>query len=268
MASASPSPPCFPHRPAVIGMIHVGALPGTPRSQWSVAQLIDHAIAEALLYRKAGIHGVMLENMHDRPYLKGCVGPETVALMTRIASAVRNELTCPCGIQILAAASEAALAVALAADLQFVRVEGFVFAHVADEGWIDGCAGKLLRERKRLGADHIALWADLKKKHSAHAVTADISLVETAQAAGYNLADAVIITGSHTGEPADTDDLLAVKRDAPDLPVYIGSGITAANAALYAAADGFIVGSSLKKDGHWENPLDRARIDALLGVIR
>ena len=25
------------------------------------------------------------------------------------------------------------------------RVEGFVFSHVADEGWIDSCAGELLR---------------------------------------------------------------------------------------------------------------------------
>jgi membrane complex biogenesis BtpA family protein len=242
---ASPLPSSFVHRPAVIGMVHVGALPGTPGSKLSVAELTDRAVAEALIYRDAGVDGVMLENMHDRPYLNGVVGPEITAIMTRIATTVRAEITCPCGIQILAAANGAALAVAIAADLQFVRVEGFVFAHIADEGWIDGCAGKLLRERKRLGAEHIEIWADIKKKHSAHAITADVSLAETAQTAAYNLADAVIVTGSHTGQPADTDDLLAVKRNNPKLPIYIGSGITAENAHQYASADGFIVGSSL-----------------------
>lgn len=53
----------------------------------------------------------------------------------------------------------------LASGGQFIRAEGFVFAHVSDEGWMDGCAGGLLRYRRALGADNILILTDVKKKH-------------------------------------------------------------------------------------------------------
>jgi len=107
----------------------------------------------------------MIENMHDIPYLNTHVGPEITAAMTVIGYEVRKISELPCGIQILAAANTEALAVALAAGLQFVRVEGFVFAHVADEGLMNSCAGELLRYRKQIGAEHILVFTDIKKKH-------------------------------------------------------------------------------------------------------
>ena len=136
--------------------------------------------------------------MHDVPYLKREVGPEVVASMTAVCRAINEATNLPCGVQVLAGANEAALAVALAAGMDFVRAEGFVFGHVADEGWMDACAGPLLRYRKQIGAEHIAVWADLKKKHAAHAMTADVSLAETVKAAEFFGADAVIVTGEAT----------------------------------------------------------------------
>ena len=47
----------------------------------------------------------------------------------------------------------------------FIRAEGFVYSHVADEGWIDSSAGELLRYRTRVGADTISILTDIKKKH-------------------------------------------------------------------------------------------------------
>ena len=267
LMTASP----FANQPAMIGMIHVGALPGTPHAEKSLKELVSDAVREAVIYRDAQVDGVILENMHDRPYLKGHdVGPEVVATMTRIAAEVRSILTCPCGIQVLAGANEAAIAVALAANFDFVRVEGFVYGHIADEGWIDACAGDLLRYRRRIGseAEAIAIWADIKKKHSAHAVTSDVSLADTAQAATYNLCDALIISGSHTAAATDPNDLRAVRTITPETPVYIGSGITLENVSDYRDASGFIVGSAVKENGHWENPLCQDRVEAIVKAVR
>ncbi|CAM9345340.1 unnamed protein product, partial [Lampetra planeri] len=123
--------------------------------------------------------------MGDVPYLAGCPGPEVTAAMAALCCSVRRTLPHrPVGVQILAGANQQALAVALAAGLDFVRVEGFVFAHEADEGLCQAGAGRLLRERRRLEADRILLFADVKKKHSAHAITADVGVVDTALAAG------------------------------------------------------------------------------------
>lgn len=247
---------------ALIGMIHVGALPGTPRASEPVAAIIERACAEARVYRDAGFTALAIENMHDRPYLKSAVGPEIVAAMTAVGRAVRGAVELPLGVQVLAGANREALAVALACDASFVRVEGFVFAHVADEGWIDASAGELLRYRRAIGAEHVAVFADLKKKHSAHAVTADVSLAETAKAAEFFLADGVIVTGASTGEPASPADLAAV-RSAASCPVLIGSGLTPANLAQYAEAHGFLVGSSVKQGGLWSNALDPAACEAV-----
>src|SRR5689334_19030569 len=115
----------------IIGVIHAGALPGTPANHQSVAELVKSAANEATLYRDGGVDGIIIENMHDVPYLRGAVGPEIVAAMTIIGQVVKSESRLPVGIQILAGANIEAIAVAHAANLDFVRVEGYVFAHVA-----------------------------------------------------------------------------------------------------------------------------------------
>jgi len=139
--------------------------------------------------------------------------------------------------------------------------------HVADEGYMDSCAGTLLRHRKAIGAEPIAIFTDIKKKHSAHAITADVDIVQTAHAAEYFLSDGLILTGAATGEAASTDELRAVYA-ATKLPVLVGSGITADNLKTYLPiADAFIVGSHFKQDGQWANALDPARICRLLDVL-
>lgn len=251
----------------VIGMIHVGALPGTPAQQQSISELVALAVREAQLYRDAGIDGIGIENMHDVPYLRGSVGPEIVAAMTVIGQAVKETARLPVGIQILAGANLEAMAVAHAAGLDFIRAEGYAFAHVADEGLIESSAAKLLRYRKLIGAERIQVWADVKKKHSSHAITADISLGETAEAVEFMRADVVIVTGSVTGQApkkADVDEVKAHCR----LPVLLGSGIDAENIAeFYSAADGFIIGSYFKANGDWKNSVDPMRVGKLMEAV-
>ncbi|HSC28000.1 MAG TPA: BtpA/SgcQ family protein [Vicinamibacterales bacterium] len=257
---------CFGAPRALIGMLHVGALPGTPSASHSVETLIRLALTEASVYRDAGFTALAIENMHDRPYLKGRVGPEITAAMTAIARDVKRETGLPLGIQVLAAANREALAIAHASGADFVRVEGFVYAHVADEGVIESCAGELLRYRHAIGADGVLIFADIKKKHGAHAITADVSIVETAKAAEFFLADGVIVSGAATGEPASPDEVHDVVR-ASRGPVLVGSGITPANLPRYSTAHGFIVGSSVKQGGVWCNPMDRDAVRALAGAF-
>ncbi|MEO1450883.1 MAG: BtpA/SgcQ family protein [Bacteroidota bacterium] len=252
----------------VIGMIHVRALPGTPAYGGSVAEIIDHAVAEARMYREAGIDALALENMHDVPYLKRTVGPEISSLMAVVGAAVKAEAGLPCGLQILAGANKAALGAALAGGLDFIRAEGYVFGHLGDEGLFDSDAGELLRYRRQIGADHIQIFTDVKKKHSAHALTADVDLSETAKAAEYFRSDGIIITGGSTGYPADLTALHALQGEV-NIPLLVGSGMTADNVMEYLPlADGFIVGSWFKQGGHWASPLDAERIQTFMDRVQ
>lgn len=253
---------CFGAPRALVGMLHLGALPGTPSASQSIETLIETTLAEARTYRDAGFTALGIENMHDRPYLNGGVGPEITAAMTALAREVKRETGLVLGIQVLAAANREAIAIAHASGADFVRVEGFVYAHVADEGVIESCAGELLRYRRAIGAERVLVFADIKKKHSAHAITSDVSIVETAKAAEFFLADAVIVSGAATGRPASPEEVRDVVA-AVRVPVLVGSGITPANLAQFSTAHGFIVGSSAKQGGVWHHPLDRDAVRAL-----
>jgi membrane complex biogenesis BtpA family protein len=329
-------PALFEQPKAVIGMLHVGALPGTPRNAEPLAAIIARAREEAGVYTRAGVDGLMIENMHDVPYLKGEVGPEITAGMTAVGLAVREECASgarrdsrtsvegihapaegtgsklpaggekgfshqhqgqgarkdsrtsvngsklppapkpgrktttaplPLGVQILAAANREALAVALAVGAAFVRVENFAYAHVADEGLMPVAqAGPLLRYRRQIGADHVKILADVKKKHSSHALTADVSLAEAARTTEFFGADAIVVTGAATGQPASPEDVTTVKN-AVTIPVCIGSGVTAENLPVFwPHADIFIVGSYFKRDGVWSKAVDESRVAKFMAV--
>lgn len=236
------------------GMVHVGALPGTPHYQNNFEEVVTLAVKEALLLEKAGFRHVLFENMHDVPYVKGKVGPEIVSAMAVIGHEIKEKTRLSLGLQILAGANEAALAVAQAIEADWIRVEGFVFSHVADEGVFEACAGPLLRLRKELGAEKVKIMADIKKKHSSHAITQDVSMGETAKAAEFFGADAVIVTGTSTGEMASVSEVEEAKKSVR-IPVLVGSGITSDNLKSYQEADGFIVGSFLKEKGEWRKPI-------------
>lgn len=252
----------------IIGMVHLDALPGTPNNSLSIQMIVKKAIDEATSLVQAGVDAIMIENMHDVPYLKTNVGPEIVACMTVVAIELRKIVRIPIGIQILAAANHEALAVALAAQLDFIRVEGFVFAHVADEGYLESCAGKLLRYRKMIDATHIRIFTDVQKKHSSHSITSDLSIKDHIETADYFLSDGIIITGSSTGKEALVEHVKTAWNNTK-LPVLIGSGITLENIHMYwDFADGFIVGSWFKYDGNWKNPISTDRVKMFMEKIQ
>lgn len=254
---------------ALIGMVHVPALPGAPRHSLPVSKIVRQAEDEARLLVDIGFDAIIIENTHDAPYLRREVGPEITAAMSMIGCAVRGAVEdAPLGVQILAGANRAALAVAHAVGAQFIRAEGFVFASIADEGLLDEAdAGPLLRYRKAIGADEIRILADVRKKHSAHAITADIDVAENAKAAQFCGADGVIITGIATGQAIRLDDL-GTARVATNLPLLVGSGVTPDSVAdLFAYADALIVGSWYKREGVWYNPPDKKRAAELVKAV-
>ena len=135
---------------ALIGMVHLRPLPGSAGWNGDVDALVQAALTDATALVAGGCDALIVENMGDTPYLKGHVFPETVAAMT-VATRDVVGLGVPTGVQVLAGANREALGVALASGAHFIRVEGFAYAHVADEGWIDACAAELVRARSMLG---------------------------------------------------------------------------------------------------------------------
>lgn len=256
---------------ALIGMVHAQALPGTPGAKFSIRDICDRAVREAVMLARAGFDGVIVENMHDRPYVHGIKPPEIVAAMTVVCEAARLaardvNAKCVVGVQVLSGGNREAIAIAHATGCDFIRCENFVFSHVADEGLLAVAeAGPLLRYRRSIGAEHVRVLCDIKKKHASHALTSDVSIAEAAEAAEFFGADGVIVTGAATGKPAALADIQRV-RSATKLPLLVGSGVQPeqVRALFDAGADSLIVGSSIKVGGDWTGELDPKRCEAIV----
>ena len=246
-------------------MVHLLPLPGSPRWAGDVQAVLDAVRRDAAALAEGGCDAIIVENMGDVPYLKSQVEPETVALMARATALAIEVSGLPTGVQVLAGANRQALGVAVASGASFIRAEAFAYGHVADEGWLDASAGPLLRARANLRAD-VAIWADVQKKHAAHAITGDLNIEDLARGAGFCGADVLIVTGAETGDATPLGSVLSAQ--AADLPVAVGSGVTPRCAAsLASAADALIVGSWLKVDGDWRNRVDVDRVRALRAAI-
>jgi len=253
----------------VLAMVHVGPSPGAPGYR-SVECTVERAVTEAALYAELGVDGLLIENMYDFPCVhERHMGPEVAAFMTRVAVCVKRQVgQLPVGLQVLFQGNRTALAVALAAQCDFIRAEGWTFAHVSDKGVAEACAGEVLRYRRMIGADEIPVFADVKKKHASHAWTADVGIAEAASLMELHGADGVVVTGHATGVEPDLDDLQAA-REATQLPLLVGSGVSPETLdALIPYADGFIVGSAFKEGGAWNAPVCETRVRALLGAVR
>jgi uncharacterized protein len=245
-------------------MIAVLPLPGSPLYDGDDQRVIDQALSDLEYYKKAGVDSILLENDHDLPYIQSPLDEKGIALMTEIAREVRNRFDGAVGIQMLEAANITSLEIAAEADLDYIRVEAFVFAHVGGSGVINGSAGQILRRRKELKAEHIKVFADVKKKHGSHSLTIDLDIKDEIMQAEFFLADGVIVTSQFTGINPDKGDLLKAKR-VTKLPVLIGSGMTPDNIQDYLLlADGFIVGSYFRKDGKFLEKLEPERLNKFM----
>ncbi len=173
----------FGRRKAVIGVIHALPLPGSSRYDGgSIETVYDHAVAEARRYRENGVDGLIVENHGDIPFAKPDeIGPETAAAMAVMTDRVRVAVGGPIGINVLANAPITALACAKASGADFIRVNQWANAYVANEGFMEGRAGTATRYRSWIGARDVRVFADVHVKHGAHAIVADRPLEEMAR---------------------------------------------------------------------------------------
>jgi membrane complex biogenesis BtpA family protein len=132
---------------------------------------------------------------------------------------------------------------------------------------IEGEAARLFAYRSRLGSK-VEVLADFLVKHATPLAPFDVAaaakdLAERSGAAG------LVLSGSRTGEPVDVALLDTVRAAVGRFPIWIGSGLSTANAALlWPRCDGAIVGTSIKRGGRVDNPVDPARVRALRKLCR
>ena len=254
-------------RKLFLGVVHLLPMPGSPRWQGDFDALLARAREEARTLEEGGVDGLIVENFNDAPYAKGRVEAHTVAAMTLAISNVVKAVQVPVGINVLRNDIKSALAMAMVTGAGFVRANTHYGVMVSDEGIIEGEAYETTRYRKHQ-CPHVKILADVLVKHATPLGDQDIALVAE-DTVNRGLADAVIVSGPLTGLAADVAEVKCVKAVVPETPVLVGSGVNTGNAHTFLqAADGAIVGTSLKVDGKVGNAVELERVRELAGVFR
>ena len=231
-------------------------------------EVVDTAVADASKLAESGFPALMIENFGDMPFFADTVPSETVSAMTVAVTAVEGRVGLPIGVNVLRNDVLSALGIAAATGAMFVRVNVLTGIMYTDQGPIVGKAAKVLRKRKDL-APKVEIWADVMVKHAAPPAGIDARQA-AADTVERGLADAIIVSGSGTGNEPDLDQIRDVREATPKrIPVVMGSGASAENLSRFLdVADCIIVGSAVKVDGKAHNRVDSLRAARFIEVAR
>jgi membrane complex biogenesis BtpA family protein len=250
----------------LIACIHLMPLPGAPRYAGTMREVYDTALAEAEIFAQYPIDGLIVENFRDAPFYPHALPAETIAALAAVTREVVRVAQVPVGVNALRNDAQAAMAIATAAEADFIRVNVHMGTVVSDQGIIEGVSHATLRLRAALRS-RVLIFADAGVKHAAPFVDRGLA-TETRDLTERGLADAIIVSGDYTGAPTSPEDIAIVRQHTP-LPILIGSGATPDNLPrVYAQVDGLIVGSYFKREGKAENLVEEVRVKQFADTLR
>ncbi len=257
----------FPLAKPVIAMLHLTALPGDPGfdSAAGTRAIVDRAARELDDLQEGGVDGVLISNEFSLPYLTK-TEPITAISMARIIGELMPKLSVPYGVNVLWD-GRASIDLAVATGASFVR-EIFTGVYASDFGLWNTNIGEVARHRARIGGAGVKLLFNIVPESAVYLAERDLASI-TASTVFATAPDALCVSGLTAGAPTDLQSLGIVKAAAGAVPVFVNTGVRAHNVAdQLAVADGAIVGTYFKKDGVFENAVDRARVTELIAAAR
>src|SRR4026207_741361 len=100
-------------------MIAVLPLPGSPLYDGNDQKVIDQALADLDIYKKAGVDSIIFENDHDLPYIQPPLDGKAITLRRAICKEARKRFNGPIGVKMLEAANIESLEIAAEAGLDY-----------------------------------------------------------------------------------------------------------------------------------------------------
>lgn len=251
----------------IIAMGHLKALPGDPGydAEAGMKAVIEHARKDLLALQEGGVDAVMFSNEASLPYLTE-VEKVTVAAMGRVIGELMSEIRIPIGVNVLWDPF-ASLDLAMATGAAFVR-EIFTGVYASDFGlWNTNC-GKVVRHQHAIGAKDVKLLFNILPEAAAYLAPRELG--DIARSTVFNAQpDALCVSGLTAGVGTPLEALRLVKQAVPETPVFANTGVRLETVEeQLAVADGAVVGTTFKQDGFIWNPVDYARVRALMDKVK
>ncbi|MBY0361453.1 MAG: BtpA/SgcQ family protein [Phreatobacter sp.] len=258
---------CFgDKKKVVIAMAHIGALPGTPNydADGGMAKLVDGVLADVEKLQAGGVDAIMFGNENDRPYVFKAP-PEGIAAMTAVVEAVKPHLAVPFGVNYLWDPT-ASVSIGAVTGASFVR-EIFTGLFASDMGlWQPDCAAAA-RLRRTLGRQDMKMLFNINAEF-AHSLDQRPIELRARSAVFSSMADAILVSGPLTGQPAEASQLRSVCETVQDVPVFANTGVNIDNVGdILALASGVVIGTHFKVDGNTWNPVEGARVKRFMDRV-
>ncbi len=253
----------FKTKKPVIGMVHLGPLPGdwNYNSQEDYSETIEKALCDAKTLEECGVHGFIIETAGSSPfYIGDQVDAMSVACTAHIATIISQNISIPFGINVCTNAVKQSIAICKATGAKFVRSTGWANGYFATNGFVKPVYSDALRYKKTFDAEGVLILADVKVKNGSHFIFSDKTTKEMVGDVFSTNADAAIVTGASTGIEPNIEELKEL-RDSSKGPIIMGSGATTNNLEVFADyVDGFIVGTHFKEGNNMKNPVSAVKV--------
>lgn len=251
----------------IIAMCHFRALPGDPYydPKTGMEAVVEQARKEFLALQEGGVDAVMFSNEFSLPYLRK-VRPATTAAMARIIGELKSDIKIPFGVNVLWD-PYASLDLAAATGASFIR-EIMSGVYASDYGLWDTDSGEIARHRRELDQQNCRMLFNIVPEAAKY--LADRDVAEIARTTVFNnRPDVICVSGQMAGAATDSTVLARVKNAIPTTPVFANTGCRKDTVAdILKIADGAVVGTTFKKDGLFDNFVERDRVEAFMEVVR
>ena len=249
----------------LIGMVHLLPLPGSPFYNGDLDMIENRALQDAKNIEKAGFDAIIIENYGDQPFLINEIPLESLVAMAKIVSRITEKIKLKVGINIEFNAWKEELIMAKIMEADFIRLEVFNEFRLHESGLVFPSIAEFLRARKILNAESVKIFVDINVKNTFPIIKFDENKVLNTID---KYADAIIYTGSKTGEPPKINDIKKLKEKILK-PLYIGSGVNENNiTGFLQIADGVIVGTAIKEENKTENPVSLEKAQKLVKLVK
>jgi len=251
----------------IIAMCHLRAMPGDPAysHEKGIPWIIENAVNNLKALQDGGVDGVMFSNEFSIPYVTQ-VDTVIVATMARLIGEIRDNISIPYGVNVLWD-PRASVDLAVATGAQFVR-EIFTGVYASDFGlWNTNC-GEVVRHRQSLHGEGIRLLFNIVPEAAVYLANRDPADIARSTVFNAN-PDALCVSGIIAGAEASSDVLRKVKEAVPQTVVFANTGVTLDNVEeQLAIADGAVVGTTFKQEGHTWNDVDPDRVKAFMKRVK
>ncbi len=257
----------FKEKP-IIGMVHLLPLPSSPFFKGSIEEIYDRALQDAYALKNGGIDALIVENGNDGPaQIEENVDLAVISSMSVICKKIVEAVDIPVGVNVVANATDADLAICKASGARFIRATSWANGYFSKTGFVLPTSAKTLRYQKSIAANDVTIMADVQVKNGSHLFISDKTILEQVNDLRSCGADYVIITGNSTGVEPDFEQLVEIKNKCK-IPVIIGSGANTDNIARFLDyCDGVIIGTYFKEHRLMNEPVIEEKVKEFMDVV-